>query len=352
MRVSDHEPFLRPSILAIGCATPTMRVSQEESFRLSGYEDERILRMFLNSGIDHRHFYFENTPRTDETSDELNERFVRGALHTGCRAAQACLDAAGLSSQDVDLLVVCTSTGYACPDIGSRLIAHMGFRPDVQRTSVVGLGCAGAIPSLQRASDFVQVHLGSVALVLAVEICSACYYVDDTTETIVGNAICADGAAACLLTSCSEVTDQHPALVDFQSFIDSDYLQTVGFDHRQGKLRIVLGTDVRHLAAPLIQAALDPLLERNELSRSDIRFWVAHPGGRKVLDNVQRALGLTEVDLRFSRAVLRDFGNMSSPTVMFVLDQVVRTGHPRTGEWGVMIGLGPGMAAEVALLQW
>ncbi|HLW79486.1 MAG TPA: 3-oxoacyl-[acyl-carrier-protein] synthase III C-terminal domain-containing protein, partial [Terriglobia bacterium] len=91
---------------------------------------------------------------------------------------------------------------------------------------------------------------------------------------------------------------------------------------------------------------------RNGLARSDIRFWVAHPGGRKVIDNVQRQMGLTDDQLRFSKTVMRGYGNMSSPTVMFVLDEVVRQGDPRPGDWGVMIALGPGMAAETALLRW
>jgi predicted naringenin-chalcone synthase len=217
---------------------------------------------------------------------------------------------------------------------------------------MTGLGCAGAIPSLQRAADFAQAHLGRVSLVVAVEMCSACYYVDDTVETVVGNAICADGAAALLLTSSPARTVPYPAIVDFESLLDPDHLQTVGFEHRNGKLRIILGPEVRHLAAPLIEGALTPLLERNGLSRSDVRFWVTHPGGRKVIEQVQKALRLTDDQLRFSRSVLRPYGNMSSPTVLFVLEEVARAGCPRPGDWGVMIALGPGMAAEMALLQW
>jgi len=217
---------------------------------------------------------------------------------------------------------------------------------------MMGLGCAGAVPSLQRAADFTQAHPGLVSLMLAVEMCSACYYFDDTLETVVGNAICSDGAAAVLLTGSPVVRHPYPAIVDFESCLDPDHLHTVGFDHQEGKLRIILGTAVRDLAAPLIQGALAPLLERHGLSRADIRFWVAHPGGRRVIDNVQTALGLTDAQLRFSRAVLRHHGNMSSPTVLFVLDEVVRAGDPRSGDWGVLIALGPGMAAELALLQW
>ena len=140
--------------------------------------------------------------------------------------------------------------------------------------------------------------------------------------------------------------------MDFESFLYPDHLHTVGFEQRNGKLRIVLGPEIRTLAAPLIEEALRPLLERHGLARRNIRFWVAHPGGRKVIDHVQKAIGLSDADVRFSRATLRQFGNMSSPTVLFVLDEVVQTGTPRPGDWGVMIALGPGMAAEAALLQW
>jgi polyketide synthase Type III len=340
------------SILSIGRATPALRVTQEQSLEYAGYSSDRIRRIFLNAGIAYRHFYFEKPPRPNETSDELNRRYLDGAMVTGRRAVHACLEAAGLSPRDVDLLVVCTSTGYACPDIGTRLVEPVGLRPDIQRASMIGLGCAGALPALQRACDFAEAHPGRIALVLAVEICSACYYVDDTLETVVGNAICADGASAFLLTSGSVAASRYPRIVDFQSFLEPEQLALVGMTHRNGKLRIVLGAEVPELAPSLIQGALTPLLARHGLRQSDIRFWVAHPGGNKVLDTVQKQLGLTDADLRFARTVLRNYGNMSSPTVMFVLDDVSRNGDPRPGDWGMMTALGPGMAAEAALLRW
>lgn len=340
------------SILAIGRATPTFRVSQQQSLELVGYRSKRIRKIFLNAGVDYRHFYFPAGPRLDEDPDASNQRYLAGALETGCRAARDCLDTADLSPRDVDLLVACTSTGYACPDVGTRLIGRLGLRPDVQRAPMSGFGCAGAIPSLQRACDFVRAHPGCIALIVAVEICSACYYVDDTLETVVGNAICADGAAALLLTSCCSARSPYPRIVDFASFVDPGHVSLVGMTQRWGKLRIVLGAEVPALAAGLIQGALSPLLERHHLTQSDLRFWVAHPGGRKVIDKVQQQLGLTDTQVRHSTAVLRSYGNMSSPTVLFVLEEVVRQGAPQPGEWGVMTALGPGMAAEVALLQW
>ena len=341
-----------PRILGIGTANPALRLTQEQSFHAAGYQGERILKIFLNSYIDYRHFYLEGPLNRNESSDQLNQRYLAGAMKTGCHAILDCVKAAGTTVQDVDFLAVCTCTGYVCPDVGSRLIAHMGFRTNVQRASIIGLGCAGAVPTLQRVTDFVRANPGRQALMLAVEICSACYYVDNTLETVVGNAICADGAAAFLLGAGPQPNRSYPQIIDFETFMDTAQIEEVGLQHRDGKLRIVLGASIQHLAGPMIESALQKLLHRNGLCQADIRFWVVHPGGRKVIDNVQRHFGMTDAQLRFSRTVLRNCGNMSSPTVMFVLDEVVRNGDPRPEDWGVMIALGPGMAAEVGLLRW
>lgn len=339
-------------IKAIGLANPPRRFSQDEAFQMAGYTSPRVLEIFRNCDIDFRHFYVAPGQSREETPAQLNNRYLSGALETGCRAVAACLQGSESKVTDIDLLVVCTSTGYVCPDLGSRLIAHMGFRSDIQRAVMVGLGCAGALPALQRASDFVRAFPERIALMLAVEICSACYFVDDTMDTIVGNAICADGAAAFLIAAGPEKRGHMPTVFDCESCIDSEHIDKVGFEHRDGKLRIILANAVRDVAGPLIERALDALLKRNHLNRADVRFWIAHPGGRKVIDNLQKHLGLTGEQLRFSRTVMRNFGNMSSPTVMFVLDEVIRTGDPRPGDWGVMVALGPGMAAEAVLLRW
>ncbi len=137
-----------PQILGIGTANPPIRLTQEQSFHAAGYESERIRKIFLNSDIEYRHFFFGGTPNREETSDEMNERYLSGAVKTGCRAILHSLESAGRTVQDVDFLAVCTCTGYTCPDVGSRLIAHMGFRKNVQRASITGLGCAGAVPTL------------------------------------------------------------------------------------------------------------------------------------------------------------------------------------------------------------
>ena len=343
----------KPRVLSIGTANPPHRFTQQEAYRLAGYESQRVLGIFLNSDIDYRHFYIDpHTFTRDETPDQLNQRYLKGAMETGSRAVESCLKSAGLTSRDIDMFAVCSCTGYLCPDLGSRLIGLMDFRDDVERAPLLGLGCAGAMPTLQRVWDYAVARPGRKALMLAVEICSASYYIDNELETAVGNAICGDGAAALVLSTEASEDGHYPEVVDFQTFLDPAQLDKVGFAQREGKLRIILGIEIRDLAAPLIERSLDALLKRNGLSRSDIRFWVAHPGGRMVIDNVQQKLGLTDEQVRFSKSIYRNYGNMSSPTVVFVLDEVVKKSDPQAGDWGVMIALGPGMAAETALLRW
>jgi polyketide synthase Type III len=206
-----------PRILGIGTANPPVRLTQEQSFQATGYQGERIRKIFQNGDIDYRHFYLEGSPNRRESSDQLNQRYLRGAMKTGCHAILDYVNSAGTTVRDVDFVAVCTFTGYVCPDVGSRLIAHTNFRNNLQRASIVGLGCVGSLPALQRAVDFVRANPGCQALMLAVEICSACYYIDNTLEIIVGNAICADGAAAFLLAAGQQANSRYPQIIDFSA---------------------------------------------------------------------------------------------------------------------------------------
>ena len=156
-----------PRIIGIGTANPALRLTQEQSFHAAGYQSERIRQMFLNSDIDHRHFYLEGDLNRDESSDQLNQRYLQGGMKTGCHAIVNCLETAGKTVQEVDFLAVCTCTGYVCPDVGSRLIAHMGFRKNVQRDSIVGLGCAAAVPAeTARAATAIIVFIVKVFILL------------------------------------------------------------------------------------------------------------------------------------------------------------------------------------------
>lgn len=346
-------------IAAVATATPPYRFTQEEVLRLLGYRRAVEREIFLNSDIDYRYLYVDPAAVArpeDEDLDTLHRRYREGALLIGRQAAERCLEQAGLAPADVDCILVCSCTGYLCPDLATILFKELGLPSRVQRGSLLGLGCAGALPTLQRAYDHARAYPDHNVLVVAVEICSAAYYIDNTLETVVGNAICADGAAACVVTcrppTPSGLRQAGPRLVGFASVLDPNCQSSVGFAQRQGRLRIILAPTIRDLAPPIIGRVLNELLPPRGLAQRDIRHWVMHPGGRKVIDRVQQAFGLTDADVAVTRRILRHYGNMSSPTVLFVLNEFLQDGAAQAGDRGVMLALGPGFAAEAALLEW
>jgi len=343
-----------PRILSLATAVPDGRWTQDETLEVLAqhfprYRDRRVQRIVRASGIETRHFAL-GADDFDPNADAgwLHRHFERNALELGARAARRALDGAGMDPQDVDSIIATTCTGYLCPGLTARLGAELGLRDDVQRADLVGMGCAGAMPSLQRAHDFSRAYPGRKALVVCVEISSACFFVDDTLETVVGNTICADGAAAAIVGTGH--AGAGPALERFSTLLEPAFLESVGLEFVDGRQRIVLSKDLRQAAGPLVKRAVDRLLADAGLTPDDVDHWIVHSGGKRVLDGIDSSLGLADGELRHSRAVLQHFGNMSSPTLLFVMDRAQR--EAQTGELGLMIALGPGLAAETGIVRW
>jgi len=345
-----------PAILSIGTANPKRRYSQQEIYNLIAqysefYRTERVQHIFLNSDIDYRHLYFEiDSFSLDETPDELHARFTRGAMEIGSEAIRNCLEGGHLDISEIDYIIAVSCTGYLCPGLSSLLIKELNMRRDVQRADLLGMGCAGAMPGLQRAYDFVKAYPDKKALLLTVEICSACYYIDDSLETVVGNAICGDGAAAVVVGMSKSAL--LPKISRFETYLEPSLIHTVGFEQKNGKWRIILSKDIRDVAGKLAKHVTTTLLNNSQLEKYDIKHWIFHSGGRKVIDNVQKEIGLMDEQVHNSKCVLKHFGNMSSPTVLFVLQETLRHNSPSKGDLGVMLAMGPGLALEAALVEW
>lgn len=345
-----------PRVVALGTANPPHRFSQREIYDYAAkhvklYRNPRVEHIFMTSDIEHRHLSFDLTDhRPDETADEMHARFAEHSVAVSKQAITRCLAQSGRTAKDVDYIVAVSCTGYLCPGLSALLIKEMGMRDNLQRADLLGMGCAGAMPGLQRAHDFVKAYPGKRALMVAVEICSACYYVDDSLETVVGNAICGDGAAAVLVAN--HDSGNGPALEHFATLLEPLFIHTVGFQFKSGKLRIVLSKDIRDAAGELAQRTISRLLEETRMQKEDIKHWVIHSGGRKVIDSIQEEIGLNEEQLRNSRCVLKNYGNMSSPTVLFVLQETLKISDPRPGDFGIMLAMGPGLAIEAGLLRW
>ncbi len=210
-------------------------------------------------------------------------------------------------------------------------------------------GCASAMVALQQAWNHLQAFPRHRALVTAVEICSAAYFLDDRLESAVAHAIFADGAGAVALGGDDA---RGPAIIGHRTVFSSEHLPAMGFEYPGGRPRVVLSKEIRRIGASMMGQMARALMETQGLKRDDIAHWVLHSAGRRVLDRARDLLDLTDAQMAHARAVLREHGNMSSATILFVLERLLRLEHPVPGDWGLMIGLGPGFAAEGALLRW
>lgn len=343
-----------PRILAVGTANPPNWFTQAEALALSPYTDERRRGFFLNSGIEGRYLAIDRDGfRPTESLDELQARYRKASVELGCQALTRSLVQAGRAPRDLDFIATTTCTGRLCPSLDAILIRELGLRSDLQRVHVGDTGCASAIVALQQAYNHLRAFPDHLAAVVAVEVSSTSYYLDDDLETAVANAIFADGAGAAILAGASLAgTRQGPEIVAHRTLVRPEFLDLMGFTFPSGHQRILLSKDIRHIAADMLAELTGQLLTLHGLTQQDVHHWVLHSAGRRVIERAQRQLGLTDGALAATRAVLRQYGNMSSATVLFVLRHLLQTAQLRSGDWGVMIALGPGFAAEGALLRW
>jgi alkylresorcinol/alkylpyrone synthase len=286
--------------------------------------------------------------RPDEDVDALNERFRAGALELSEGAARQALERAGWSASDVDFIATTTCTGRLTPSLDAHLVARLGCRSDVQRAHIGDTGCASAMVAIQQAWNHLHAFPGHKALVISVEICSTTYFMDDRLESAVAHAIFADGAAAVALSA----DGAGPGIVAHRTLFRPEHLDAMGFEYPGGRHRVFLSKDVRRIGPAMFGEMAGILMNVQGLKREDIRYWILHSAGRRVLDRAGRLLDLSEAQMAHTRNVLREFGNMSSATILFVLDETLRTESPVPGDWALMIGLGPGFAAEGLLLNW
>ena len=338
-----------PRILAVGTANPPNRFTQAEALALAGYTDERRRGFFLNSGIEGRYLAIDKDRfRPTESLDDLNARFRKASTDLGCRALLNALAQSGRTPRDLDFLATTTCTGRLCPSLDAILIHELGLKNDIQRVHVGDTGCASAIVALQQVHNHLRAFPDHLAALVAAEVSSASYYLDDDLETAVANAIFADGAGALIL----DCRGAGPEVVAHRTLLRSEYLELMGFTFPGGYQRILLSKDIRHIAADMLSELTDQLLSASGLIKADVRHWILHSAGRRVLERAERQLKLPIDALAAARAVLRRYGNMSSATVLFVLKEFLESAAPQPGDWGVMAAVGPGFAAEGALLRW
>jgi predicted naringenin-chalcone synthase len=353
------------AITSVGSAFPETSYSQDEVGTLLGLENRVVKKLLSAPHIQKRHLYLpQKDPRTGraraESAVDLHNKFREGALDIGSRAIRNALDAASLSPADVDYLLCVTSSGFMVPGLSSLLSRDLGFDRRLTRADVVGMGCNAGLNGLNPLVQWTRNHPGQVALLLCCEINSAMYVADDTVRTGIVNSLFGDGAAAAVLAGNPGggnglgTSRPVPFVLDFESYCIPEQWGAMRFDWDDdaGKWSFYLDRDIPYVVGFNVREPVSRLLERNGLDFSDVDHWVLHTGGGAVIDSVKLGLSLEEHDVRHTRSVLRDYGNISSGSFLVSMERLLSEGCARAGDRAVMVTMGPGAQIESALLQF
>jgi len=318
-------------------------------------QDERFIRkvkkIFEGAAVDKRYSIMNPAEVFTATSfEEKNDIYIREVIALGEQVLQKALAKAGWEPQSLDYIITVSCTGIMIPSLDAYLINTMKLRQDIVRLPVTEMGCAAGISGIIYAKNFLKANPGKRAAVIAVESPTATFQLDDfSMPNIVSAAIFGDGAACCLLSSYEE--DYGPEIVDEQMYHFYDAEHMMGFKLTNGGLKMVLDIEVPDTISAHFGDIIHPFLEKNDLKISDISHMIFHPGGKKIISTVEALfLGLGK-NINATKDVLRHYGNMSSATVLYVLERVMED-TPPPGEKGLMLSFGPGFSAQRVLLQW
>jgi alkylresorcinol/alkylpyrone synthase len=355
-----------PRLEAVATALPPHRYTQAEVQHAAtrmlvpglAAEDHRLLAVFESSGIEHRHFcmpldWYEEARGFAET----NRRYVACGLELAAAATRKVLERAGLTPADVDHIVLVSTTGLATPSLDARLVNVLPFSPHVRRTPVWGLGCAGGAAGLARAADLARGEPGARVLLVALELCSLTFQHGDLDRrNVVAASLFADGAAAALIAGpAARPAPGAPSpaiqIAASHSMLWRDTLDVMGWDVDGDGLHVIFSRDIPSIVRERFQPNLVSFLGGRGLAPAELDHLLAHPGGPRVLAAYAEAMGWPADRFARSREVLRDCGNMSSPTCLFVMERALAAGDLAPGQRAAVAALGPGFASELVLLE-
>jgi len=348
-------------IIGLGTATPPRRYTQSECWNallaspryseLTPRSREIVEKVLTgDNGIRARFLSVDNLQDAfEQTPDALHARFARYAPCVATEAAERALRDAATLPREIDAIVVSTCTGYLCPGLTSYVSERLGLRPDALAIDMVGQGCGAALPNMRVAEALLASGRGRRVLSVCVEICSAAFYMDNDPGVLISACLFGDGSGAAVL-SAKPISGRRQ--IEWKnagtllSARDRDFLR---FETRGGMLRNLLAPQVPVLAARHAESVLHQVLERAGVSQDRIAAWVMHSGGREIILAIQRKFGLADHDVRWSRSVLSDYGNLSSSSVYFVLEATLND-HAPGGLWW-MSSFGAGFSCHGALLE-
>lgn len=347
-----------PRIKAVATAVPDTRIDQDQAadFARQMFGDhipnlERLMPLFTNAGIETRYFAADQEWfRGDHGLAEKSAVYVREATLLSAAAATDAMAEAGVKPGEIDYIIYVNTTGLATPSIDARLINVLGLRESVRRTPIWGLGCAGGAAGLSHAHHYALAHPEAKILVITTELCGLTFLPRDASKSnLVATALFGDGSAAAIV--CGDQCDGAGLeLLDTRSRFYPDSLDVMGWTVLQEGLQVVFAQRIPRIVAETAATDIGAFLGEHNLKIADIDAFLLHPGGAKVLAAYEKALALTPEQLDVPRGVLRDYGNMSSATVLFVLARYLDEHGAGRGGHGLISALGPGFCSESLLI--
>jgi len=317
-----------------------------------------LARLHRNVTVDGRYLAIPAEEYVDiKTWGQANDIWIRVAQELGEQALCRALQSAGLNPSDLGCLLFTTVTGVASPSIDALLINRMKLPANIRRTPIFGLGCVAGAAGIARASDYVRAYPKQAAALVSVELCSLTLQRDDlSVANLISSGLFADGAAAVIVTGpefeSGEVEISGPKILATRSVFYPSTEDMMGWNISEKGFRIILSTEVPTLIRQNLGRDVDAFLADNGHKRSDLKSFVLHTGGPKVLDASADALGLHNGQLDASWDCLRKVGNLSSASVLCVLEDVMKNRRPEPGTLGLLAAMGPGFCSELLLLQW
>jgi alkylresorcinol/alkylpyrone synthase len=347
-----------PTIAATATALPPHTITRDDVkyymgrvFDIPERRLEAMMAIVDNAQVHNRHAIFPIDYTIEPRAlSKTNNEYIEHAVKLGREAAEKCLERAGLKPEDIDLIITVSCTGFMIPSLDAHLIQLMGFRSNVRRMPFTELGCAAGAMALGRAAEYLKAYPGGNVLIISVELPSLTFQRKDISQAnLISSVLFGDGAAA-LNVSGKEV--RGPKILVSETYTFPDSLFAMGFDLRDSGFHILLAKDVPEMIGAKIGGLVQGFLERNGRKREDIKGWILHPGGARLLGNVETELGLCKCDTQPSWDVLGNVGNLSSATILFILQEWLEKRPLQTGEYALAAAFGPGFSAEFLLLQW
>jgi alkylresorcinol/alkylpyrone synthase len=355
---SQHTNSTHSTIIATATAVPEHTITREDVkyymgrvFDIPERKLEAMMSIVDNAQVHKRHAIFPITYTVEPRAlEKTNQEYMEHAIKLGREAAEKCLERAGLRPEDVDLIITVSCTGFMIPSLDAHLINLMGFRSDVRRMPFTELGCAAGAMALGRAADFLKAYPGGNVLIIAVELPSLTFQRKDISQAnLISSILFGDGAAAVLVSGNG---GHGPRILVSETYTFPDSLGAMGFDLRDSGFHILLAKDVPEMIGAKIKGLVHGFLERHGLTQQDIKGWILHPGGARLLGNVEIALGLTKCQTQPSWDILGNVGNLSSATILFILQEWLEKRPLQPGDYAMAAAFGPGFSAEFLLLQW